>query len=73
MKKISTIGAALVLLCTGFQSANAGLLGLPLNLRAAITQADLDGPASTAIVQQPSYRFFYTDDLLTEPLLVIGC
>jgi hypothetical protein len=73
MKKISIIGAALVLLGTGFQSANAGLLGMPLNLRAAIAQVDLDGSASTAIFRQQSCGLFYTDDVLTGPLLVSSC
>jgi hypothetical protein len=68
MKKISIIGATLVLLlCTGFQSANAGLLGMPLNLRAAITQADLDGSASPAIFR------LHADDVLTGPLHVSSC
>jgi hypothetical protein len=70
MKKTSTIGAALVLLCIGFQSADAGLLGMPLNLRATIEQADLDGSAASAIFQQP---FRYTGDVLTGPLLVSSC
>jgi hypothetical protein len=71
MKKISTIGAALVLLGIGFQSANAGLLGMPLNLKAAIAQVELNGSASTAIRQQ--FLFFYTDDLLAGPLLLSSC
>lgn len=73
MKKISTIGAALMLLCAGLQSANAGLLGMPLNLRAAIAQSDLDGFASTAILRQQSCQFFYTDNVLTGPLLFSIC
>jgi hypothetical protein len=70
MKKISTIAAALVLLGIGFQSANAGLLGMPLNLKAAIGQ--VDGSASSGIFQQ-QFQFFYTDDVLTGPLLVSSC
>ena len=73
MKKISTISAAVVLLCAGFQSANAGLAGMPLNLRAAIAVADLDGSASSPIFRQPSFRFFYTDDVLIGSLLVSSC
>ena len=73
MKKISTIGAGLVLLATGLQSANAGLLGMPLNLRAAIVQADLDGSASTAIFRRQSCPFFYADEVLIGPLLVSNC
>jgi hypothetical protein len=42
MKKTSTIGTVLVL-CIGFQPANAGLLGMPLNLKAVMAQAELDG------------------------------
>jgi hypothetical protein len=68
MKKTSTIAAALVLLCAGLQSANAGLLGMPLNLKAAIEQADLD--RSPAIFQQ---QFFYTGDVITDALLVSSC
>jgi hypothetical protein len=70
MKKISTIAAALILLGIGIQSANAGLLGMPLNLKAAIGQ--VDGSASPGIFRQ-QFQFFYTDDVLTGPLLVISC
>jgi hypothetical protein len=72
MKKISTIAAALVLLGAGFQPTNAGLLGMPLNLKAAIVQVDLDESASTAIFRQ-QFPFFYTDDVLTGLLLVSSC
>jgi hypothetical protein len=46
MNKTFTIGAALVWLCIGFQSANASLLGMPLNLKATLAQADPDRSAS---------------------------
>lgn len=73
MKKTFTIGIALLLLCIGFQSAYASLLGMPLNLRAAIEQVDLNGSASTAIFRNQSCGFFYTDDVLTGPVLVSSC
>jgi hypothetical protein len=64
MKKTSTIAAALVLLCAGFQSATAGLLGMPLNLKAAIEQADPERSISAVISQQP---FLYAGDVLAGP------
>jgi hypothetical protein len=70
MKKISTIAVALMLLGIGFQSANAGLLGMPLNLKAAIGQ--VDGSALSGIFPQ-QFQFFYTDDVLTGSLLVSRC
>jgi hypothetical protein len=72
MKKTSTIGIVLVLLCGGFQSATAGLLGMPLNLRAAIEQVDFDGSASPAIFRSRSGEFC-TDENLTGPILVDNC
>jgi hypothetical protein len=71
MKKTSTIGTVLVL-CIGFQPANAGLLGMPLNLKAVMAQAELDGSASVAVLRYPSCQF-YTDDVLIGPVLVSGC
>jgi hypothetical protein len=68
MNKISTIATALMLLCSNFQSANAGLLGMPLNLKAAILQVNLDGSASTPIFRQ-QFQFFYTDDVLSGSLI----
>jgi hypothetical protein len=72
MNKTFTIGVALVLLCIGFQSANASLLGMPLNLTATHAKADLDQSASPAIFRG---RFFllYAGDVLTDPPLVSNC
>jgi hypothetical protein len=72
MKKTFTIGAALLLLCVGFQSANASLLGMPLNLKSSLAQANPDRPASPAIFQGPFF-LFYAGDVLADPLLVSSC
>jgi hypothetical protein len=64
-KHISTLTAVLAALSVSFHSANAGLLGMPLNLRGAIELIEVDALA-------PSCQF-YTDDVLTGPLLVKGC
>ena len=72
MNKISTIGAALVWLCFGFQSANAGLLGMPLNLKATLAQAEPDRSASPAIFGG-QFFLFYAGDVLTGPLSVSSC
>jgi hypothetical protein len=72
MKKTFTIGFALVLLCIGFQSANASLLGMPLNLKATLAQADPDRSASPAIFGGPFF-LFYAGDLLAGPLSVSTC
>ena len=64
-KHISTLTAAFAALSMSFHSANAGLLGMPLNLRVAIELIEVDALA-------PSCQF-YTDDVLTGPLLVKGC
>jgi hypothetical protein len=73
MKKISTVIAALSLLAAGLQSADAGLLGMPLNLKPSIEQTGFDGSASPAILQYQSCHFFYTDDVFTGLLLVSSC
>jgi hypothetical protein len=73
MKKISTAITALSLLCAGLQSADAGLVGMPLNLKASVGQAGLDGSASPAVLQYPSCHFFYTDDVFTGLVLVSSC
>jgi len=66
MKKYtSTLTAAFAALSMSFYSANAGLLGMPLNLRVAIELIEVDALA-------PPCQF-YTDDVLTGPLLVKGC
>jgi hypothetical protein len=64
MKKTLAIAAALVLLCAGFQTATAGLLGMPLNLKAAIEQADPERSTSPVIYQQ---QFLYAGDVLAGP------
>jgi hypothetical protein len=64
-KPVSILMASLVALSMSFHSANAGLLGMPLNLRVAIELIEVDALA-------PSCQF-YTDDVLTGPLLVKGC
>jgi hypothetical protein len=72
MNKTFTIGAALVLLCIGFQSANASLLGMPLNLKATIAQANPDRSASPAIFGG-QFFLFYAGDVQAGPLLVSSC
>jgi len=52
-------------LCIGFQSANASLLGMPLNLKAAIRFSIVDAPVAACQ--------FYTNDVLTGMLSVKGC
>jgi hypothetical protein len=64
-KHISTLMAAVAALSMGLHSANAGLVGMPLNLRATIGFMGGDAPAATCQ--------FYTDDVLTGPLLVRAC
>ena len=65
MKKyISTLAAVALALCFGLHSASAGLLGMPLNLKAVIELADVEAPASCQ---------FYTDDVLTGPIFVKSC
>jgi hypothetical protein len=73
MNKISTLITALSLLCAGYQSADASLLGMPLNLKASIGQTGFDGPAAPAVLQHPACHFFYTDDVLTGLVLVSNC
>jgi hypothetical protein len=73
MKKISTVITALSLLAVGLQSADASLLGMPLNLKASIEQAGFDGSASPAVLKYPSCNFFYTDDVFTGLVLVSSC
>jgi hypothetical protein len=59
---ISTLVAATITVCTGMQSADASLLGMPLNLKAVAKLINLSGTCQ-----------FYTDDVLTGPLLVSCC
>jgi hypothetical protein len=62
-KKISIPTAAVVALCMGLHSASASLIGMPLNLKAAIDSRDVDGRDCQ----------FYTDDVFAGPLLIKGC
>jgi hypothetical protein len=64
-KNLFTLMAASAALCIGFQSSNASLLGMPLNLRVAIQFTDVDAPATTCQ--------FYTDDVLTGSSLAKSC
>lgn len=63
MKKISILTLAVAALCMGLHSASASLIGMPLNLKAAIESRDADGQACQ----------FYTDDVFAGPLLIKGC
>jgi hypothetical protein len=72
MNKTFTIGAALVWLCMSLQSANAGLLGMPLNLKATLAQAEPDQSNSPAIFRG-QFFLFYAGDVLTGTLLVSSC
>jgi hypothetical protein len=64
-KNISVRAAVIAALCVGLHPASASLLGMPLNLKAAIELREVVAP--TAACQ------FYTDDVLTGPLLVSQC
>jgi hypothetical protein len=52
-------------LCIDLQGANAGLLGMPLNLRAAIGSRMMSNPATNNYFSYP----LSSDDLLTGSLL----
>lgn len=62
-KNISIVAAAIAVLGMGLHSASANLLGMPLNLKAAIELRDVEAPACQ----------FYTDDVFAGPLLVKRC
>ena len=62
-KKISILTAAVAALCMGLHSASASLIGMPLNLKAAIEPHDADGRGCQ----------FYTDDVFAGPLLIKSC
>ena len=64
-KNISTLLAAVAALGVSLHPADAGLVGMPLNLRAALEFKA--GDAQLAICR------FYTDDVLTVPMSVQGC
>jgi hypothetical protein len=64
-KNIAIAMTTIAALCIGLIPANASLLGMPLNLKVAIESRYVDAPAPVCQ--------FYTDDVLTGPLLVKGC
>ena len=59
-KKISILTAAIVILCMSQYPASASLLGMPLNLKAAIVSRD---------TQKPAWQF-YSDDIFVVPVLI---
>jgi hypothetical protein len=61
-KNIAIVMTTIAALCTGLLSASASLLGMPLNLKVAIELRNVYSPA-------PACQF-YTDDVLTRPLLI---
>ena len=61
-KKISILTVAVAALGVGLHSASANLIGMPLNLKAAIESRDVDGQTCQ----------FYTDDVFAGPLLIKG-
>ena len=64
-KNFFAVMAASVALSVGLQSANAGLIGMPLNLKAAIQISAVESPVAACQ--------FYTDDVLTEMLSAKSC
>ena len=64
-KKSFSFMTAVAALCIGVHSASAGFVGMPLNLKAAIELTRVNAP--------PLSCQFYTDDVLTGPLLVKDC
>ena len=60
MKKISILTAAIAILGTSQHPASASLLGMPLNLKAAIESRD---------TQKPAWQF-YTDDVFAGLVLI---
>jgi hypothetical protein len=62
---ITTMMLATAALCVGLHPASANLLGMPLNLKVALERSDVS--ALTPACQ------FYTDDVLSGPLLVTDC
>jgi hypothetical protein len=64
-KEDFNFGGCTVAFCVGFHSASASLLGMSLNLMVAIKLIEADAPRA-------SWQFF-TDDVLTGPLLVKRC
>jgi len=62
-KKTSILTVAVAALGVGLHSADASLIGMPLNLKAAIESRDVDGQTCQ----------FYTDDVFAGPLLIKRC
>jgi hypothetical protein len=62
-KKISILTAVIAVLGMSEYPASASLLGMPLNLKAAIASRD---------TQEPAWQF-YTDDVFAGPVLVWEC
>ena len=60
---------AATIVCIGWQPANAGLLGMPLHLRAAIEAVN---PGAESVGRA---LFFprHTDDFLTGPIVLTEC
>jgi hypothetical protein len=66
MKKyISVVMTAMAVLFMGLHPASAALLGMPLNLKAAIELRHVNAPA-------PAWEF-HTDDVLIGQVLVRDC
>jgi hypothetical protein len=61
--KISILTTAIAVLGMSLYPANASLLGMPLNLKAALELRD---------AQTPDCQF-YTDDVFAGPVLIRGC
>jgi hypothetical protein len=62
-KKISILMAVVAVLGMSLYPASANLLGMPLNLKAALELRDTQPPAGE----------FYTDDVFAGPVLIRGC
>jgi hypothetical protein len=63
-KKISILVAVFAVLGMSLYPASASLLGMPLNLKAALESRD---------TQTPPACEFYTDDVFAGPVLIRGC
>lgn len=62
-KKISILAAVIAILGISQYPASAGLLGMPLNLKAAIESRD---------AQKPAWQF-YNGDVFADPVLIWEC
>ena len=70
MRRIFTLAiVTTTVVCLGFQTASAGLLGMPLNLRVAI---EVINPDAVSAGPSPSC-LRYTDDVFAGPVLLTGC